>query len=151
MGSGCSRPNEAKKIVTTGVLLAVFGSSSLACASRPPGPLHVEIAFPEPERQTCSHGGQPYRLTVSVRDDSGGAFSDASVFLFPVALGAEAGVALRTDEAGIAIAEAARTGVYSVQVATAGFEPQVKALNMRPGCSGFAAFVLAVGPTRVER
>jgi hypothetical protein len=131
--------------------VTLLAAPILGCASRPLLLLHAEIAFPEPEGQTCAGGGRPYRLTLSVRDESGGAFANASVFLFPVTQGAEAGVALRTNESGVAVAEAATAGVYSIQVATVGFEPQVRALSMRPGCSGSTAFVLKLGPTIVEQ
>ena len=140
------------KHLKSGIFMGLLGSSILACASHAPMALHADLAYAHPDRETCAaESGTPYRLTVHVRDEVGAALPTVSVFLFPMHLGAEAGVVLRTDETGAAVAQPAGEGAYSVLVSIAGFEPQVRALTIRPGCSGSTTFVLRVGPGVVER
>lgn len=134
------------------LLIGLSASAALACASRAPLAVHGEIAFPRPDRETCASGSRtPYRLSVRVEDEQGAAFEEAHVYLFPMGPGAEALVTARANESGVAIAVVTEPGVYAVVAAVGGFEPQVRALTMRGGCSGTALFTLKLGPVGVER
>jgi len=106
-----------------------------------------EISFPRPDRETCTAKSRaPYRLSVRVRDDMGAAFPDVSVHLLPMGAGSEKLATARPNKNGIANVVATPPGVYAVSVAAGGFEPQIRPLTMRPGCSGFTTFTLKPGP-----
>lgn len=136
-----------KRIVTS-----LLASAALGCATRSPiaspgEASHGQIAFPQPDRETCASGGRtPYRLSVRLRDEQGAPFPGAHVFLFPMGPGAEKLVTVRANQGGVAIAVATEPGVYAVVAAVGGFEPQVRALTLRAGCSGWAEFTLKLGP-----
>jgi hypothetical protein len=126
---------------------ALLATAALACATTSPQASHGEIAFPRPERETCAAGSRAsYRLSVNVKDEQHAAIPGASVHLFPMGAGSETLVTARSNDNGIALAVVAHPGVYAVSVAVGGFEPQVRALTMRVGCSGSATFALKLGP-----
>jgi hypothetical protein len=128
-------------------LAGLLASAALACASRPPLALHGEIAFPRPEKETCTPGGRaPYRLSVRVRDEQGAAFAGTTVYLFPMGPGEETLVTVKANEDGIAVAIVNKPGVYAVAVAVGGYEPQVRALTLRGSCRASVDFNLRLGP-----
>ncbi len=140
------------RLLIKSVVTGLLASAALGCATRSPvaspgEESHGQIAFPQPDQETCASGGRTaYRLTVRVRDEQGAPFPGAHVYLFPMGPGSEKLVTVRTNEAGVAIAVATEPGVYAVVAAVGGFEPQVRALTLRAGCSGSAEFTLKVGP-----
>jgi hypothetical protein len=126
----------------------------LTPAVEPPDdePRHGEISFPRPERETCAAGARtPYHLSVRVHDDHGAAFPDVQVHLFPMGAGHETMATVRTNREGVANMVVNPPGVYAVAVAVGGFEPQIRALRMRPGCSGSAVFTLKLGPVAGQK
>jgi hypothetical protein len=106
-----------------------------------------EISFPRPERETCSPRSRaPYRLSVRVRDDMGAALPGVAVHLFPMGAGSEKLATARTNQSGVANVTANPPGVYAVGLAAGGFEPQIRPLTMRAGCTGSTTFTLKPGP-----
>jgi hypothetical protein len=148
-------------------------STTLACASNPKPespqggknpatsaapdpqedePRHGEISFPRPEHETCTPRARtPYRLAVRVKDEGGQAFPDAQVHLFPMGAGHETLVSVRSDKSGLANVIANPAGVYAVAVAAGGFEPQIRGLRLRAGCTGTATFTLKLGPVAGQK
>ncbi len=125
--------------------------SSRASAGGPAAPSDEprtgEISFPRPERESCTPKSRaPYGLSVRVRDDMGSAFPNVTVNLLPMGAGSEKLSTARTNQNGIANAVANPPGVYAVTVTAGGFEPQIRPLTMRAGCSGFTTFTLKPGP-----
>ena len=152
-----------------GIVAAAFVATCLGCARNPdpvaPGPPGQpgstptsdpvqdaqprtgEISFPRPDRETCvPRSRTPYVLSVRVRDDMGAGFPDVAVHLLPMGAGNEKLATSRTNRNGIADVIVNPAGVYAVGVAAGGFEPQIRPLTMRPGCSGFTTFTLKPGP-----
>ena len=110
-------------------------------------PRHGEISFPRPDRENCTPRARtPYRLSVRVRDDRGEAFPGVQVHLFPMGAGKEALATVRTNDSGVASVAVNPPRVYAVTEAVGGFEPQIRALTLRAGCSGSATFTLKAGP-----
>ena len=149
------------------IVAGIFLSACLGCAKNPapapptqPGtaapisdpvqeaqPKTGEISFPRPDRETCVPKSRtPYLLSVRVRDDVGAPFPDVAVHLLPMGAGRERLATTRTNKNGIADMMANPGGVYAVSVAAGGFEPQIRPLTMRPGCSGLTTFTLKPGP-----
>lgn len=115
-------------------------------------PRHGEISFPRPDRETCTPRARtPYRLAVRVRDDRGEAFPGVQVHLFPMGAGKETLATVRTNNSGVANIVVDPPGVYAVTVAVGGFEPQIRALTLRVGCSGSATFTLKTGPVAGQK
>ena len=115
-------------------------------------PRHGEISFPRPDKETCTPRARtPYRLAVRVRDAGGAAFPGVHVHLFPMGAGKETLATVSTSNGGVANIVVDPPGVYAVTVAVGGFEPQVRALTLRAGCSGSATFTLKVGPVAGQK
>jgi hypothetical protein len=141
---GCAtNPDPAKP----GATPSPRGSTAGPAAPPSDEPRTGEISFPRPERETCTPKSRaPYRLSVRVRDDMGGAFPNVTVNLLPMGAGSEKLSTAKTNQNGIANAVANPPGVYAVTVTAGGFEPQVRPLTMRAGCTGFTTFTLKPGP-----
>jgi len=115
-------------------------------------PRHGEISFPRPESETCTPRARtPYRLAVRVRDAAGDAFPGVQVHLFPMGAGKETLATVKTNRHGDAQVVVDPPGVYAVTVAVGGFEPQIRALTLRVGCSGSATFMLKLGPVAGQK
>jgi hypothetical protein len=137
--------------VTRTLLPFLFSVLAVSCAERAPLALHAEIAFPPPDQQTCAADEtSPSQLHVTVNDELGAVFPDATVYAAPMAQG-DALVTATTDDSGVAVLEMPSPGDYAITVVIGGFEPQVRALQLRGGCVGTTRFTLQVGPMAVEK
>jgi hypothetical protein len=130
----------------SGVVLAAW-----ACSARgsPPMALHADMSYPRPTNEVCSGGTAPGSLRVEVTDELRTALPQVPVYLLPmgfarVAAGAPPSpTAISTDSAGVATFNGPG-GEYTVVVAMAGFVPQMRAIEIGPGCSGTLKVVLRV-------
>ena len=71
--------------------------------------------------------------------------------MFPMGAGKETLATVRTNNSGVANIVVDPPGVYAVTVAVGGFEPQIRALTLRVGCSGSATFTLKAGPVAGQK
>ena len=127
-------------------------SATTACALRasPPMALHADLTYPRTRNEACSREG-PASLRVEVTDQLNAGLPQVSVYLIPMPFVAAHqdvpwnAVAAYSDRTGVAtfpdLGQATR---YTAVASMPGFMPEVRAIEVPPGCSGTLTVILRI-------
>lgn len=135
-------------------LVSAIAVVATACSLRstPPMALHGDLSYPRPRNEVCPADGASASLRVQVTDQLNAVLPGVPLYLLPLGSGQVAGgvspnpIATSTDSTGLATFDGVddKSSRYTLVAAMAGFVPEVRAIEIRPGCSGELTVLLRV-------
>ena len=102
---------------------------------------HPRIEYAAPAREACQNELTEPVLVIDVSDETGGELPGVSVYAIQASATVNATVG-QTDEAGRVTLRLPRSGDYAVTLVLQGFRPEVRAVRLSSGCSGYLAVKL---------
>ena len=113
--------------------------------------LHADTTYPRPTNEVCSADSALGSLRVEVTDELHTALPQVPLYLLPMGYARVAGgappspTAVSTDSTGVATFNGLRgDSRYVIVAAMGGFVPEIRAIEVGPGCSGILKVVLRV-------